>query len=115
MGDMTRVQGSLDLVKYLQRFGKPLWLTEVGRRGGSAGGGDLELADYMNHDLAKLAANPGVGALFVYELLDEPYFGEGGESHYGLVALGRGPSGNWVVTGRKPAFGAFASVSRPKP
>ena len=115
MGDMTRVQGSLDLVKYLQRFGKPLWLTEVGRRGGSAGGGDLELADYMNHDLAKLAANPGVGALFVYELLDEPYFGEGGESHYGLVTLGRGPLGNWVVTGRKPAFGALASVSRPKP
>jgi hypothetical protein len=115
MGDMTRVQGSLDLVTYLQRFGKPLWLTEVGRRGGSAGGRDRELADYMTHDIARLAANPSVGALFIYELLDEPYFGEAGESHYGLVTLGRGPLGHWVVTGMKPAFGALASVSRPKP
>jgi hypothetical protein len=112
MGDMTRVQGSLDLVAYLQRFGRPLWLTEVGRRAGSAGGKERELADFMRADLAKLAVNPGIGALFVYELLDEPYFGEAGESHYGLVTLGRAAAGNWSITGRKEAFGAFASVVR---
>jgi hypothetical protein len=113
MGDMTRVQGRLDLVAYLKRFGKPLWLTEVGRRGGSAGGKDKELANYMARDLARLSANPDIGALFIYELLDEPYFGETGESHYGLVTLGQGASGHWTVTGRKEAFGSFTLVARP--
>jgi hypothetical protein len=110
MGDISNVQGRLDLVAYLRRYGKPLWLTEIGRRGGSAGGKDQEVADFMSRDVARLAANPGIGGIFLYELLDEPYFGESGESHYGLVNVGQGEGGKWIVTGKKAAFGALESV-----
>ena len=112
MGDISLVEGRLDLVAYLGRYDKPLWLTEVSRRGGSAGGKDAELADFMTRDLARMASNPGIGAVFVYELLDEPYFGENGESHYGLANLGRDAGGKWSVSSRKPAFGALAGVIR---
>ncbi|HZZ20480.1 MAG TPA: glycosyl hydrolase [Opitutaceae bacterium] len=111
MGDITRVEGGMDLASYLQRFGKPLWLTEVGRRGGSASGKEHEQAQYMALDLKALAANPQIGGLFVYELLDEPYFGEAGESHYGVVTLGRGPDGRWAITGRKEAFEALSRTA----
>jgi hypothetical protein len=110
MGDITRVQGTLDLVGYLARYGKPLWLTEAGLRGGSAGGRDRELADYVAQAAARMGANPGVGGFFVYELLDEPYFGEAGESHYGLVEVARDRAGRWAVGGRKPAFEAYRSA-----
>lgn len=110
MGDMTRVQGTLDLVSYLGHYGRPLWITEISRRNGSADGSDRELAAYMENDVAKLATNPGIGGLFIYELLDEPYFGPGNESSYGLVGLARAGDGTWRVSGRKPAFAALRSV-----
>ena len=34
-GDITRVQGKLNLVEYLKRYRTPLWLTEINRRDGS--------------------------------------------------------------------------------
>jgi len=110
MGDITRVQGTLDLVGYLKRYGKPLWLTEVSRRTGSGGGGEREFAEFVSHSVARLGANPGIGGLFIYELLDEPYFGEGGESHYGLVEIAGDGRGKWRVTRRKQAFEAYRSV-----
>ncbi len=49
--------------------------------------------------------------MFVYELLDEPYFGpDNPESHYGLVELLRGSDGCWQVGRRKPAFGALRAA-----
>ena len=111
MGDMTRVQGKLDLVGRLARFGKPLWLTEINRRDGSRGGREAEEAGYLSTALAGLRANPAVRGLFVYELLDEPYFGEGGESRYGLAEIARGPDGRWAVARRKPAFLALQSLA----
>lgn len=112
MGDISRVQGSIDLPAYLGRYGKPLWLTEVGRRGGSWGGAEREQASYLADHLKSMAANPAIGALFVYELLDQPYLSDASEAHYGLVTLGRNPSGTWIVTGKKAAFGALSSVAR---
>ena len=110
MGDITSVQGRLDLVRFLGRFGKPLWLTEVSRRNGSAGAGGRELADYVARDVAGMGANPGIAGLFIYELLDEPYFGQGGESQYGLVELARGRAAAWEVARRKQAFDAYKAV-----
>jgi len=110
MGDITRVQGKLDLVEYLKRFGKPLWLTEINRRNGSAGGRDGDLAEFMTRTVAQIGDNPGVAALFVYELLDEPYLGTGGESHYGLVEIAQNGEGRWEVNRKKPAFDALRSV-----
>jgi len=110
MGDITQVQGSLNLVDYLKRYGKPLWLTEVNRRNGSAGGAERELAEFVTQTVARLGANPGIAGLFIYELLDEPYFGDAGESHYGLVELARDGGGAWKVSKRKAAFDAYRSV-----
>jgi hypothetical protein len=64
-----------------------------------------------------LRANPGIAAFFVYELLDEPYFGVSGESSYGLVDVAKDDAGKWQVSRRKPAFGAFkaATVAPAKP
>jgi hypothetical protein len=110
MGDIARVQGKLNLVDYLKRYGKPLWLTEINLRNGTAGGRDSDMAQFVAQSVATLGANPGIRALFIYELLDEPYFGENGESHYGLVEIARSSAGKWGVTRRKPAFDTFTAV-----
>ena len=110
MGDITRVQGKLDLVESLKQYRTPLWITEIDRRDGSKGGKEREQADYVGRTAAQLRANPGVAAFFVYELLDEPNFGAGGESDYGLVAVARDSAGKWQVKRRKPAFAAFKSA-----
>ncbi len=109
-GEITNVQGRVNLVEYLKRFNKPLWITEINRRDGSKHGKEQEQADYVGRTARQLRANPGIGAFFVYELLDEPYFGEGGESDYGLVAVAKGGACTWQVSRRKTAFDAFKSA-----
>ena len=109
MGDLSAVQGKLDLVALLKRYGKPLWLTEINRRDGSKHGKEMDQAQYMSKNVAKIAATPGIAALFIYELLDEPYFGEG-ESNYGLVEIVRDKHGKWQVSRKKQGFEACKTV-----
>ena len=109
-GQITNVQGRVNLVDYLKRFNKPLWITEINRRDGSKQGKEQEQADYVGSTARQFRANPGISAFFVYELLDEPYFGAGGESDYGLVAVAKDGAGTWQVSRRKPAFAAFKSA-----
>ena len=102
------MRGSINLLKRLKGYGKPIWITEINRRNGSQGNAEKEQAEYLRRVAAQLAADPGIGALFVYELLDEPYHGsDNGESFYGLVELARDPKDHWQVKRRKPAFDAF--------
>ncbi len=110
MGDITKVQGKLDLVALLRRYGKPLWITEVNRRDGSKGSQEKAQAEYVAKTTAQWRAHPDLHSCFIYELLDEPYFGPGGESDYGLVEVAKGPSGKWQVKRKKPAFDAFKAV-----
>ena len=110
MGDITNVQGKLNLIALLQRYGKPLWITEINRRDGSKGGKEKEQADYVSKTAKQLRANPAIKSFFIYELLDEPYFGQGGESDYGLVAVAKGPDGKWSVKRKKAAFEGFKSA-----
>jgi hypothetical protein len=58
--------------------------------------------------VARLARNPGVGAVFYYELLDEPYMADGAD--YGLVRVARGAGNRWVVAQRKGAFEALRAA-----
>ena len=109
-GEITNVQGRLNLVEYLKRFNKPLWITEANRRDGSKHLKEQEQADYVGRTARQLSANPGITAFFIYELLDEPYFGTGGESDYGLVSVARDSAGAWQVSRKKPAFNAFKSA-----
>jgi hypothetical protein len=110
MGDITRVQGAIDLPQRLKRYGKPLWITETSRRDGSLGGREPELAEYVATAVARMGANPEVGGVFVYELLDEPYLGDGGD--YGLVTVTRDAQNRWSVARRKRAFEAYKAVIR---
>jgi hypothetical protein len=116
MGDITNVQGKRDLVAFLERYGKPLWITEINRRDGSKGGKEQEQADYVSQIAAQLHGNAGIKACFIYELLDEPYFGPSGESDYGLIELVKGPQGKWEVKRKKAAFAAFkAAIAKTPP
>ncbi|RYD35089.1 MAG: hypothetical protein EOP87_07965 [Verrucomicrobiaceae bacterium] len=111
MGDITAASDrKIDVIRLLKdRYGKPIWITEINRRDGSKGGMEREQAEYIAGPVAKLAAHPDVEAIFLYELLDEPYFGESGESDYGLVTVEKG-SGKWKPADRKPGFGALRKV-----
>jgi hypothetical protein len=111
MGDMTKVRGTFDLLARLRSYGKPIWITEINRRGGSMGGKEEEQAAYLSGAARQLSALPGVEALFVYELLDEPYFGaDNPESHYGLVGLAKGTDGRWRTGWQKMAFSTLRQI-----
>ncbi len=111
MGEMTRVQGKLDLVTKLAGYGKPLWITEINRNGGSMNRGEKDQADYVGKAAAQLRGNPAIAALFIYELLDEPYFGPHSlESYCGLVELGRNGQNRWEVVRKKQSFETFKRV-----
>jgi hypothetical protein len=108
MGDMTRVQGQTDLVAALRAYGKPLWITETSRRGGSSGGTERELSDYARTSIALLGRNPRIGGVFVYELLDEPYLAD--TPAYGLVAVARDAGNRWTVARKKEAFDSLRAT-----
>jgi len=111
MGDITKVRGNFNLLEHLRGYGKPIWFTEINRREGSLGGKEQEQADYLSGAARQWRGSPGVEAFFVYELLDEPYFGtENPESHYGLVEVVKGPDGRWRVRRKKEAFQALRAV-----
>lgn len=113
MGDMTKVRGSFNVLEHLKGYGKPIWVTEVNRRGGSQGGQEHEQAASLEQIARQLRPYPGVEAFFAYELLDEPYFGaDNPESYYGLVEIVRGPDGRWRVSREKEAFGALRALIR---
>lgn len=108
-GDITCVSG-MNLVERLNELvdGRPLWLTEISHEAGSMNGKEGQYARHLKDAVPKLAALPGVSALFVYQLLDEPYFGAGNpESHFGLVEVSRAESGGWRIGRRKAAFHAW--------
>jgi hypothetical protein len=114
MGDPTSVRGEFDLIAHLKRYGKPLWFTELNRRGGSQGGQGREQAEYLV-EMAQTLDRAGVEAFFAYELFDEPYFGpENPESHYGLVEVVRGLDQRWRPGPPKPAFHVLRALLRPE-
>lgn len=115
MGDITAVSDKkIDVLKLLkERYQKPIWFTEINRRDGSKGDKEAEQAEYISTAIAKLAKTEGIDAVFLYELLDEPYFGESGESHYGLVTIEKS-SGRWKVEKKKPAFEALRKLTGDK-
>lgn len=105
MGELLRAHTGTNLHEILRGFGKPIWVTELNRRGGSLGGNAQAQSGYLFQSAQRAAALPGVEALFIYELFDEPYFGaENPESHYGLVELTQGDNPRWRIGARKEAF-----------
>jgi hypothetical protein len=111
MGDITKVEGKLNLVDLLKDFGKPLWITEINRRDGSMGNAEKDQADYVRQSAAQLRANPAIMSYFIYELFDQPYFGpDNGESHYGLVEVAQDANKKWTIKRKKAAFEALKTA-----
>lgn len=124
MGDIANVRGNFNLLQRLCEFGKPIWITELNRRGGSLGeNGEAAQAQSLRQTLthfADLAKRYPLHAVFVYELFDEPYFGaDNPESHYGLIRVRKGSDGRWTVAEAKQAFNAMKDLTMsgqsPKP
>lgn len=113
MGDITSVgEDEFDLLSRLEEFGKPIWITEGNRREGGPPGQEKEQADYLADTIHRMASLfPRIRGYFVYELLDEPFFGpKNRESHYGLSQVGRGDRDQWVLGRKKEAFAAIAET-----
>jgi hypothetical protein len=112
MGDITNVKDHGDLIQTLKQYQKPLILTEISYRAGSKDGKEKEQASYIREDIATLSRHRDIKGLFVYELFDEPYFGEDHElSHYGLIEVDRVHPGKWEVNRKKPAYKAYQNIT----
>lgn len=110
MGDMTKVKGEINVLDILRKYGKPIWITEINKRGGSMDGED-EQSKYLAETANQLRNYPDVHAFFVYELLDEPYFGKDNpESYYGLVKITKDDKNHWVVSDKKAAFTTYQKI-----
>ena len=114
MGEMTKVRGTFDVFDKLKSYSKPIWITEMNRRGGSMGGQETAQSDYLT-EAGRQIKSLGAQAFFAYELLDEPYFGaDNGESHYGLVQVAENDKGVWIPAATKPAFAAMQQLTGAK-
>ncbi len=111
MGELGRAHVGVEVNEILRGFGKPIWVTELNRRGGNLGGTDKEQCDYLAQSAHRAMTLPGIEAFFVYELLDEPYFGpDNPESYYGLVRLDRKDPPRWHIGDKKPAFDTLRRI-----
>lgn len=89
----------------LQRFGKPVWLTEFNHPYGSQKGEETQakgLTAIMSQ-IEALREKYRIEAAHIYELLDEPYWAPDFEAYMGLVRLEQ-RQGRWTVAGYKPVF-----------
>ncbi len=117
--DGIEIRNNYDLLAELNKFGKPIWITEGNFRPGlrkgkwssGEGGGISEGCSYLRETLTHFyqLRKRGIEAYFIYELLDEPYHAirlpGNREAYYGLVELKRTDNGKgWEIAKRKPAF-----------
>ena len=97
----------------LQKYGKPIWVTEFSDPLSPGpiddGARKLRLRRLMD-TLASLAARYRVEAAFLYELLDEPYWGNTPEAHYGLLSLKRSPGG-WALAAPSATYSTVQAVT----
>jgi hypothetical protein len=94
----------------LQRFGKPVWLTEFNHPHGSQKS-EEEQAKGLTGIMSQIEAlreKYRIEAAHIYELLDEPYWAPDFEAYMGLVRLEQ-RHGKWTIAGYKPVFCAVRS------
>ena len=110
MGDMTNVQGKLNLVARLAGYGKPLWITEINRYGGSMNRGEKEQADYVGKAAAQLRESGDRRVVHLRTSRRTVFWPTRPESYCGLVELARNNHNKWQVVRRKQSFETFKSV-----
>lgn len=97
-----------EVFEALAQFGKPIWITEF-----TAGGLDLSIDVNRQARIfsglfdvyRQMAPRYNIEAAFIYELLDQPYLGDGTfEARMGLVRVEEKRGGGWTLGARKPSF-----------
>jgi hypothetical protein len=110
-GDIEKAGGTTNILQALASFGKPIWMTEFGRRHGSLGNGGLDdQAAYTEKTMAqykRVAAKYNIEMAHVYELFDQPW----ANAVYGLVGMSKNTSGAWQVAAKKPAYESFKRLA----
>jgi len=98
--------------KIIAPLGKPIWITEFGHVGAGPKGEREQAAALVKwmHRIEQLAPKYNIEAAFIYELLDESYWGKGDEAEMGLVRLVKDAKGNWTVGPPKPAYDAVRTT-----
>ncbi|MDX2263496.1 MAG: DUF4214 domain-containing protein [Hyphomicrobiales bacterium] len=101
--------------KKLAEFGKPIWVTELNHPYGSRDG-EAAQADGLTKQMKRLLELKdayNVRAAHIYELLDEPYWGETFEAIMGLAKLASDGAGGWRIADKKLAYGAVKGLLVP--
>ena len=89
MGAINRTYNAIpDVLQHvIDRYGKPLWMTETNTGDGSMHASPAEQSAYVTQSLAIARAYPALQAYIMYELFDEPQWGNAtGEAFFGLFA-----------------------------
>lgn len=94
--------------KKLAEYERPIWVTEFNNALGSQQGEEQQVAGLTKamSRLRELQAAYHVEAAYIYELMDEAYWGESFEAHMGLVAMKKNEQALWMAGERKPVFNA---------
>ncbi len=96
--------------KKLAEYRHPIWVTEFNNPNGSRKG-EEEQAKGLEHAMSRLAelrSAYDVEEAHIYELMDEPQWGEDYEAHMGLVGMRKDEQGHWGPGDRKAAYAAVA-------
>jgi len=111
-GDITNVEGKVNVLERIEKFGKPIWITEINQWDGDKDGTGADQLAYFRNDIKKLLSYPSIRAIFVYELLDQPYFGHDGQSTYGLIEIESLPNDNFREGKPKPVYEVFKELTK---
>lgn len=98
--------------KKLAKYERPIWVTEFNNPLGSRKSEQEQVEGLMKtmKRLRALKAAYRVEAAHVYELMDEPYWGEDYEAFMGLVTMKKDENGQWTAGEPKPAYKAIRSL-----
>lgn len=107
--ERTRNTNALQIIA---QFDRPIWITELDEpyrpenwEQAQANGLRTTLAWFV-----KMAPHYDIEAIYIYELLDEPYWAPSQEAYHGLVRVTKNASGKWILGEPKPAYFVVQSL-----
>lgn len=98
----------------LASFGRPIWITEFN----AGGGGEASEADNARMLVERMAyyrrlrKSHRLEAAHIYQLLDEPYWGDTFEARMGIVRMEQTPGDSFRIGEKKPAADAVRDTIR---
>ncbi len=89
----------------LKSLGKPLWVTELSRRGGAADGNELAQSDFLK-TAVPLAVSAGFRGIFPFTLVEDVV----GLPGYGLLEPQQDKTGAWFIARPREAFFTYQNL-----